>query len=140
MKKSLQQAKEIKRWLKSEWIDLWINKYDDTVNAEGIAIKKYSLLEVDSGEIIQANRDFKPLSFHNILKKHVGKDFAFRVDIDPVSGGWRKFASENLSRKDETKGVNVRSKIKHTVSPQMRKGGAGWLNRARILKKRKLMS
>ena len=137
MKKALQQASEMRKWLKSEWDDLWITKHDDKIMAEGVSIKKYSLLDVDRGEIIRANRDYKPLSFHSILQKNIGKDLADKVDVDPETGGWGKFTRDNFTRKRKEKPHREKPEVIIDNSQQQRKGGAGWLNKSRIRRKGK---
>ena len=140
LEESWRRAKEFRRWLKIEWADLWKYKQDDEVKAEGISVKDYSLLYVDRGEIIHATRDYKPLSFREILEKHVGSEDASRVDLDPQVGGWRKFARQNFPAKKEK---NVKKKepgIKFDLSQQQRRGGAGWRNKSRVWKKKRFNS
>ncbi len=131
---NMKDAREFRKWLKIEWADLWKKKYYDEIVAEGISVKDYSLLDVDKGEIIHASRDYKPLKFREILEKNLGGEAADRVDVDPHVGGWKKFARENLPRR-EKKTVRERPKIPYDASQQQRKGGSGWLNQARIRKK-----
>ena len=140
MEESWLKAKEVRRCLKIEWSDLWQHKHNDESRAEGIAAKDYSLLFVDRGEVIHAIRDYKPLSFQEILEKHVGSENASRVDLDPHVGGWRKFAKHNfpsrMGRRNKT-GQARATGIKYDLSQQQRKSGKGWLNKAKILKKKK---
>ncbi len=131
---NLNEAREFRRWLKIEWTDLWKKKFDDNIAAEGISVKDYSLLDVDSGEIIHASRDYKPLKFREILEKNLGGETTDRVDVDPQIGGWKKFARENLPRQ-EKKTIRERPRISYDASQQQRNGGSGWLNQARIRKK-----
>jgi hypothetical protein len=135
MEDSWERAKEIKKWLKIEWADLWINKHEDEIRAEGVSAKEYSCLYVDEGEIIHATRDFKPLSFREILEKHVGKNSAERVDIDPKVGGWKKFARQNFPANKKVK--REKHRIKNDLNQPQRKNGAGWRNQARIFRKLK---
>lgn len=137
MEESWLKAKEIRRWLKIEWSDLWQYKLEDALRAEGIAVKDYSLLFVDRGEIVHATRDYKPLSFREILEKHVGSEDASRVDLDPHVGGWRKFAKQNFSINRGKRERREKAGIKCDLSQQQRKNGKGWLNKSRILKKKK---
>jgi hypothetical protein len=137
MKKSLHHAKELKRWVKIEWADLWKNKKDDNIRAEKFSLKEYSLLFVDKGEIIHATKDYKPLSFREILEEHIGKDEADQVDIDPTIGGWKKFARTNFPPKMKNKMKREKPRFTHDLSQHQRKNGSGWLNEARILKKKK---
>ncbi len=130
----MKDAREFKRWLKIEWADLWKSKFDDEIIAEGISLRDYSLLDVDKGEIIHASRDYKPLKFREILEKNLGGEAAERVDVDPHVGGWKRFARENLPKR-EKKTARGAPKIPFDLSQQQRKGGSGWLNQARIRKK-----
>ena len=127
-------AREFRKWLKIEWADLWKGKFDDEVVAEGVSVRDYSLLDVDKGEIIHASRDYKPLKFREILEKHLGDEVTERVDVDPSVGGWKKFAREELPRREQ-KTVREPPKIHHDLSQHQRNGGSGWRNQARIRKK-----
>jgi len=132
-----ERARELRRELKGEWANLWKTKYDDNVRAEEVSSGKFERLFVDRGEIIYATRDYKPLSFREILDRHLGSDVAGKIDLDPAVGGWRKFARENLPRFRPSEG---RDRPGGKVDPiqHQRKGGRGWLNRARIRKKKRL--
>ena len=130
----MKDAWEFKRWLKIEWADLWKSKFDHEIIAEGISLRDYSLLDVDKGEIIHASRDYKPLKFREILERNLGGEAAERVDVDPLVGGWKKFARDKLPRR-EKKTAREGPKIPFDLSQQQRKGGSGWLNQARIHKK-----
>ena len=137
MEETWRQAKELRRWLKIEWADLWKHKLTDEVKAEGVSVNDYPLLYVDRGEVIHATRDYKPLSFREILERHVGTEDASRVDLDPSVGGWRKFARQNFPVKGEK---NVRRRhpgIKSDLSQRQRKGGVGWRNKSRVWKKKR---
>ena len=128
--------KELRRVLKEDWANLWKTKHDDEVKAEGISVDDFEMLFVDRGEIIHATRDFKPLSFREILEKHVSPEDASKIDIDPKVGGWRKFAKENFPRRQTIK--RERPKQKVDLKQHQRKNGKGWLNKARIYKKIKI--
>jgi len=123
--------------LKTDWVELWRMKYDDEVRAEGVSPKEYERLFVDLGEIIYATKDFKPLSFRDILEKHLGSDVAAKAYPDPAVGGWRKFVKEHLRRHKRVK-RRERPRVKVDLDQHQRKSGAGWLNRARIWKKIRL--
>ena len=132
MDKSLQRAKQIRHWLKIEWVELWKNKHDDEITAEDISVKEYSLLEVDRGEVIHATRDYKPLSFREIYEKHVGSETASKVIVNPKIGGWGKFAKKHFSKKNIRNPKREPPSIKFDVNQHQRKNGMGWLNNARI--------
>ena len=129
-----EQVRELRQELKTEWGELWRTKYDDEVMAEGVSPKEYERLFVDLGEIVYATRDFKPLSFREILERHLGSDVAGKVYPDPSVGGWRKFVKEHLRRHKRVK-KRERPKVKVDLDQHQRKSGCGWLNRARIWKK-----
>jgi len=130
----MKDAQEYRKWLKIEWADLWKSKFDDEIIAEGVSVRDYSLLYVDKGEIIQANRDYRPPNFREILERHLGAETTERVDIDPNIGGWKRFAREQLPRR-EKKTARESPKIPFDTNQQQRKGGSGWRNQARIRKK-----
>lgn len=126
-------ARELKHELKAEWSELWSTKYDDEVRAEGVSCKEFNMLLVDLGEVIVATRDFKPLSFREILEARLGSDMAGRVEPDPAVGGWGKFVKKHLPKHKHVK--RERPEVKIDLSQQQRKGGHGWLNKARIWRK-----
>ena len=140
MEDSWEKARTLRQWLKVEWADLWKSKIDDKVRAEGVSVKEYTLLFVESGEIIRATRDYKHLSFAKVFERHVGKEKADGLVVDPRVGGWRKFARENFPAKGKIKITTTRKrpKIKVDLSQQQRKGGSGWLNQMRIRRKVRL--
>ena len=128
-----ERARELRRELKAEWAELWRTKYDDEVRAEDVSPEEYERLFVDCGEIIHATRDYKPLSFREILNLHLGSDLAGRVDPDPSVGGWRKFVTEHFQKLKPAKREGP--KIEVDLNQHQRKRGRGWLNKARIWKK-----
>jgi len=129
-----EKVKKLRGELKKDWSDLWSNKYEDDIKAEGVSTNNYPKLFVDRGEIIHATREYKQVSFSDILEEHIGKEEADRVNVDPNVGGWRKFAKTHFSSNRE-KSVRERPKVKVDMNQQQRKNGSGWLNRARIYKK-----
>lgn len=132
-----ERARELKQELKSEWAHLWRTKYDDNIRAEEVSSRRFERLFVDRGEIIYATRDYKPLSFREILDRHLGSDVAGKIDPDPAVGGWRKFARENLHRSGPSEG-RERPAVEVDPTQHQRKGGRGWLNKARVWKKKRL--
>lgn len=134
MSDKMNKAREIRRWLKIEWAELWKSKFDDEIIAEGVSLRDYSLLDVEKGEIIHASRDYKPLKFREILENKLGSEITERVNVDPKVGGWKKFAREQLPLREKTMAREAH-KIPFDLGQQQRKGGSGWLNQARIRKK-----
>jgi len=113
--------------LKGEWKQLWWTRIDDEVRAEGIASDEYPKLFVDKGTIIIATRDYKPPSFHEILKMHMPEMIAGQVDLSPSVGGLGRFIREAIA------GQRVRRrehppKPKRPKSQQQKHGGRGWLH------------
>jgi len=132
-----EKARELRRELKTEWAELWRTKYEDEVRAEGVSPKAYERLFVDRGEIIHANRDYKPLSFGEILGQNLGSDLAGKISPDPSVGGWRKFVKDHIRKLKPVK-KRERPRIKVDLTQHQRKQGRGWLNKARIWKKTEL--
>ena len=124
-----ERVRELRRELKAEWDELWWTKYDDEVRAEMVARNQYELLFVEKGEVIVATRDFKPLSFSEILEAQLGSDVAGRVEPDPAVGGWSKFIKEKIPKQNSAK-KRERPKVKVDLTQHQRKGG--YLNKARI--------
>lgn len=79
--------KEIVEELKDQWKRLWWERIDDKVRAEGIANKDFSMLFIDKGTVIFATRDFKQLSFREILQLHKLVDLDRIVPPSPTVGG-----------------------------------------------------
>jgi len=121
---------EFRRSLKEEWKNLWRERIDDKVRAEGIANRDYDMLFLDRGTIIFASRDAKLPSFREILETWVPPSMMNAVPPDPSVGGWRKFIRTELKkvigrrkrRFDHREGANERR------SQQLKKGGRGWLH------------
>jgi len=114
-----ERARELRRELKVEWVDLWRNKYDDAVRAEDVSQREFEKLFVDRGEIIFATRDYKPLSFRDIVDRHLGSEMADKVSPDPAIGGWRKFISEHLPKRGRQR---EQPEVKVDLSQHQRKG------------------
>ena len=122
--------KELVDELKRQWGTLWRERIDDKVRAEGIADKDYEKLFVERGLVIVATRDFKPLSFSEVLERHRPSDMVGGVSPSPSVGGWGKFVREVLSKQRRfTKRVRpVPPEPKRDEKQQRKKGGRGWLH------------
>jgi hypothetical protein len=121
---------EIINELKAQYKTLWRERIDDKVRAEGIANKDYSMLFVEKGTVIFATRDFKPLSFREILDQHkvVGVDRV--VPPSPHVGGWGKFIRmEIASQKCHGRVRQTRRYLDDKKQRQyLKKGGRGWVH------------
>jgi hypothetical protein len=115
--------------LKTEWRKLWAERVDDKLRAEGVAKNDYSMLNVDRGTIIHATRNYKPLDFKEILKRHEVENAERFIPPEPQVGGWNRFIKDNISRKPI---VSKRAQVYQREIPvkqQLKKGGRGWLHK-----------
>lgn len=117
--------------IRYEWDYLWRNRINDKVRAEGIANKDYPLLFVDRGTVIVATKDYKPLSFTEILCSHgIGNSERF-LSPHPSVGGYKKFARNVLNKQKRFRRWKTNEEIKkqrHNKKQQLKKGGRGWLH------------
>jgi hypothetical protein len=121
--------KEFVGELRTEWKDLWQNKLDDKVRAEGIAKQDYSKLFVDQGTVIVATRDYKPLEFFDIVERYLGPDAQKATPPNSTVGGWGKFIRTNLRKQKSTKPRRIAlPKPNPKKGQQQKKGGRGWLH------------
>ncbi|HYA78629.1 MAG TPA: hypothetical protein VEF91_07940 [Verrucomicrobiae bacterium] len=115
--------------LKVEWKRLWLERLDDKVRAEGIAIEDYSSLFVDKGTVIHATRDFKALHFKEILEQHQIENTDQYIPPPKEVGGWNKFIKQQITSKSHPKKKRAElyeSEKKEKQQPK--KGGRGWLH------------
>jgi hypothetical protein len=120
--------KEFVDELRTDWKDLWQNRLDDKVRAEGIAKNDYSKLFVEQGTVIMATRDFKPLEFFDIVKEYLELDAEKVVPPNATIGGWGKFIRNNIRNQKTTTRRAAPPKPAPKKGQQQRKGGRGWLN------------
>ena len=116
--------------LKVQWRTLWRDRIEDKVRAEGIANLNYSLLFVERGTVIIATRDYKPLSFHEILEQHKTHDVDNAIPTSPSVGGWGKFVRSVLSKQKRFTRRNrpAPPEPNRRKDQQRKKGGRGWLH------------
>ena len=122
--------KEMVEEIKVQWKDLWQERVDDKVRAEGVATNDYSKLFVDRGTIIHATRNFKLLSFRDILEQNQIQNSDRLVPPSPLVGGWTKFIRTSitcpkLGRK--RRALDYVEPVK--VKQQPKQGGRGWLHK-----------
>lgn len=122
--------KELVEELKIQWKNLWRERIDDKVRAEGIANKDYSKLFIDRGTVIFATRNFKLLNFREILELNGVNDANRFVPPSPQIGGWGKFIRTIISDQKPLK--RTRRAWQHQdiekKQQQLKKGGRGWLH------------
>jgi hypothetical protein len=123
-------SEEFSKELREQWKILWRERIDDKVRAEGIANRDYSVLFVEKGTVIFATRDFKPLSFREVLEQHkiVGVD---RI-IPPSAyvGGWGKFIRTSITSQNRHRRIGqTRRYLDDKKQRQhLKKGERGWLH------------
>ena len=114
--------------LRSQWKDLWQNRIDDKVRAEGVAKQDYSGLFVERGTVIMATRDYKPLEFFDIVQEHLTLDAEKAVPPNSTIGGWGKFIRNKIRKQKNTTRRYVPPKPTHKKGQQLKRGGRGWLH------------
>jgi hypothetical protein len=123
--------KEMVEALRMQWKRLWQERVDDKVRAEGVATADYCDLFVEKGTIIHATRNFKTLSFKEILKQHQIENVDRFIPPNPQTGGWNKFIKTNVTNQQPRRQKRAdfyryedKTKKKHS-----KKGGRGWLHK-----------
>jgi hypothetical protein len=122
--------KDIIEELKLHWKNLWSQRIDDKVRAEGIADRDFSMLFVEKGTVIFATRDFKILSLREIVALHHIADVDRVIPPSPRVGGWGKFIKTAIvgqKRPGRVKRV-MPDFGKEKQRQQLKKGGRGWLH------------
>jgi hypothetical protein len=125
------EQKKLVNNLKGEWKKLWLERLDDKVRAEGVAINDYSQLFVEKGTVIHATRNCKALNFKEILEKHQVENAERYLPPSPTVGGWGKFVKGSIipqkSNRDSIRAKNYCEQAK--VKQQPKKSGRGWLHK-----------
>jgi hypothetical protein len=116
--------------LRSEWKRLWKERVDDKVRAEGIASSDFSGLFVERGTVIFATRNFRLLSFRDVLERHGIADAGRHVPPDQRVGGWGKFVRSTIVSHALPGRVRRAASYMPQKSErqQLKKGGRGWVH------------
>lgn len=116
--------------LKAQWKKLWRERIDDKLKAEGIANEDYPTLFVDKGTVIIATRDFKMLSFKEILELNGVINAEKFISPSPCVGGWGKFIKTFIVGKGSSRRVKSTRHYFEDAKQrqQLKKGGRGWLH------------
>jgi len=122
------ELKEFVDELRTDWKDLWRNRLDDKVRAEGIAKQEYSKLFIEQGTVIMATRDFKPLEFFDIVKEYLEFDAEKALPPNSTIGGWGKFIRNNIPKQKKPTRRFSPPKLTSKKGQQQKKGGRGWLH------------
>ncbi len=124
------ETKELVEEIKVQWKSLWRERVDDKVRAEGIASGDYSKLFVEKGTIVHATRNFKALSFKEILEQNQVENSERFVPANPHVGGWTKFIKSNISVNSPQRHRRaLRYEEPQKEKQQSKKGGRGWLHK-----------
>ncbi|MEM3579413.1 MAG: hypothetical protein QXL54_04245 [Candidatus Bathyarchaeia archaeon] len=127
--KGREAREEFLHKLKEEWRLMWMERFDDKLRAEGVAVRDYPLLLMDRGFVIFASKDAKTPTFSEI--KEFWASHGLVYSPDPAVGGWRKFvktfiaSQQNLRRSKRGQQQYVEDKKE---KQQLKKGGRGWLH------------
>ena len=121
--------KELIEELKTYWKRLWQERVDDKVRAEGIAADEYVKLFVEKGTVIHATRNYKALSFREILEQNQVANADRFIPPPCQVGGWTRFIRVNIAgqrfRRSTRASVYCEDKRE---KQQPKKGGRGWLH------------
>ena len=122
--------KELVQELRIQWKRLWLERVDDKVRAEGVAVTDYTKLFVEKGTVVHATKAFKPLDFKEILDRHRVENADRYIQPTPQIGGWNKFIKTAIASqkpKRTRRAVDYAPEKKAVQQPK--KGGRGWLHR-----------
>jgi hypothetical protein len=121
--------KETVEALRIQWKNLWRERVEDKIRAEGIATADYCDLFVEKGTIIHATRNFKTLNFKEILQQHQVANVDRFIPPDPQVGGWNKFIKVNITNQRPRKKRRAELYCDEKKQKQQpKKGGRGWLH------------
>ncbi|MGA2682392.1 MAG: hypothetical protein ABSF44_11415 [Candidatus Bathyarchaeia archaeon] len=132
-KSKAEAQKKLVEELKVQWKLLWSERFDDKELAEGVSVNDYSILRVERGTVIHATRNFKALSFKEILEQHMVENPDRFVQPETNAGGWSKFikkeiTNQSLPKRGKRAASYLAEKPDKPVSQQPKKGGRGWLH------------
>ena len=116
--------------IRIEWKNLWEERLDDKIRAEGVATNNYYSIFVEKGTIIHATKDYKVLNLREIIKQHEIPNPDRYISPNPNFGGWGKFVKTNVlnkhPKKRKRKNFFGEKKINNQ---QLKKSGRGWLHK-----------
>jgi hypothetical protein len=128
-KDKIKAQKELVEQLKSQWMLLWSERFEDKIRAEGVSVTDYPILSVEQGTIIHATKDFKALSFKEILEQHTVENPERFLQPDVHVGGWRKFVKTEITAHRPQKNMrSLPNAPKKQAGQHAKKAGHGWLH------------
>ena len=128
-----QAQKKLVEEIKVQWKLLWNERFDDKKLAEGVSLNDYSILHVERGTVIHATRNFKALSFKEILDTNMVQNPERYIPPSTSVGGWGKFIKKEITNQSNQKrggraAAYLAEKPSKPTSQQPKKGGRGWLH------------
>jgi hypothetical protein len=124
----IKAQKELVESLKSEWKLLWSERFNDKIRAEDVSLKEYNALKVEQGRVIHANRDFKAVTFKEILEQHLVDNPDRFIQPNVQIGGWNKFVKTTIAASNPRKKEHILPYTNKKQVSQPKKGGRGWLH------------
>lgn len=132
-KAKVNDKKQLVESLKVQWKLLWSERFDDKERAEGISVNDYTTLGIERGLIIHATRDFKALTFKEILEQKMIENSERYIQPDNQNGGWNKFIKKEITPHTTQKRKSPFHSNDKTQSKnqqqQPKKSGRGWLHK-----------
>jgi hypothetical protein len=126
---SFDEQKKLVEALKVQWKLMWNERFNDKAKAEGVSVADYESLMVERGTVIHATRDFKALSFKEIVKQNMIKEPERFIQPDVNVGGWNKFIKTKIHTCSPKKNKRAASYVPEKTSGQQpKKNGRGWLH------------
>jgi hypothetical protein len=121
--------KELVEGLRGEWKQMWSERFNDKVKAEGVSVANYTSLHVEQGTVIHTTRDFKALNFKEILEQHMVEQPDRFIQPHPEVGGWNKFIKTKITNtSSQGKRIVSDANVKKSAGQQPKKNGRGWLH------------
>ncbi len=112
--------------LKSQWREMWNDRLVDKQRAEGIAADDYLDLFIEKGTVLHATRDFKALTFNEILQKHQFSNNGFEYPAS-FEGGYGAFIRQTFKKRERKTVENLGISTRKGKSPQ-KTASKGWLS------------
>jgi hypothetical protein len=114
--------------LKEEWWNMWNERFDDKMRAEGVSVRDYQELFMNQGDIIFAGRNAKTASFSEVVEYWSSQGFLYSPE--PAIGGWGKFIRTELRTQVHSRAREFRDcrAERGKGNGQLKKSGRGWLH------------
>jgi len=126
---SFEAQKKLVEELKVQWKLMWSERFNDKAKAEGISVADYTSLMVERGTVIHATRDFKALSFKEIVKQNMIKEPDRFMQPDVNAGGWNKFIKTKITSCNPHKNKRINFYVpEKSTNQKPKKNGRGWLH------------